>query len=69
LLYDEGDYFGRTVNLAARLASQAQANQVYAGESLTGTVQQKGFRLVPAGKVELKGIADPMEVFEAVRDR
>src|ERR1043166_3086134 len=32
MIYDEGDYFGRTVNIAARIAAQASANCVFAGE-------------------------------------
>ena len=32
MIYDEGDYFGRTVNIAARIASQAGPDQVFVGE-------------------------------------
>jgi adenylate cyclase len=67
MLYDEGDYFGRTVNIAARIASRAQAGQVYVGEALVGTVPEKGFRLVEVGEFDLKGIARPVTIFEAVR--
>jgi adenylate cyclase len=31
VIYDEGDYFGRTVNIAARIAAQAGAGQVFVG--------------------------------------
>ena len=31
MIYDEGDYFGRTVNIAARIASQAGPDQVFVG--------------------------------------
>ena len=67
MLYDEGDYFGRTVNIAARIASRAQAGQVYVGEALVGTVPEEGFRLVEVGEFDLKGIARPVTIFEAVR--
>ena len=44
MIYDEGDYFGRAVNLAARIASQAAAKQVFAGEDLVrGGVEPVGF--------------------------
>ena len=68
LLYDEGDYFGRTVNIAARISSQAGPGQVYVGEDVADGVRQEGFRLVEVGKRELKGIADPVGVWEAIRD-
>jgi adenylate cyclase len=67
MLYDEGDYFGRTVNVAARIASLAEAGQVYAGEALLGSVREDGFRLRELGAFELKGIAKPVKILEAVR--
>jgi adenylate cyclase len=67
MLYDEGDYFGRTVNIAARIASHAEAGQVHVGEGLVGTVAEDGFRLRELGEFELKGIARRVRIFEAVR--
>jgi adenylate cyclase len=69
MIYDEGDYFGRTVNIAARIASQAGAGQVFVGEDLVRTVSPKGFRVVEVGEFELKGIAQPVRLYEAVRDQ
>jgi adenylate cyclase len=66
MLYNEGDYFGRTVNIAARIAAQAEPGTVYVGESLVGLVPEDGFRLHDLGEVELKGISEPMRIFEAV---
>jgi adenylate cyclase len=66
MIYDEGDYFGRTVNLAARIAAQAQADQVFVGEDLQRVVQPDGFGFVEVGAFELKGIAGPVTLFEAV---
>jgi adenylate cyclase len=68
MLYDEGDYFGRTVNIAARIASLASAGQVQVGEALAGSVREEGFRLREIGEFELKGIAQPVRIFEALRD-
>jgi adenylate cyclase len=67
MLYDEGDYFGRTVNIAARIGAHAQAGQVYIGEALAANVVEEGFRLLEVGNVDLKGIARPVRIFEAVR--
>jgi len=67
MLYDEGDYFGRTVNVASRIASLAEAGQIYVGEGLAGSVPEEGFRLVEVGAFELKGIAEPVRILEAIR--
>ena len=67
MIYDEGDYFGRTVNIAARIASQAAANQVFVGEDLVRDVEPVGFRIQRVGEFALKGIAQPVTLYEAVR--
>jgi adenylate cyclase len=68
MIYEEGDYFGRTVNIAARIASQASAHQVFLGEDVLHHVEPMGFRVVEAGAFELKGIAKPLTLYQAVRD-
>ena len=68
MIYEEGDYFGRTVNIAARIASQAGPDQVYLGEDVLHHVEPIGFRIVEAGAFELKGIEKPLTLFEARRD-
>jgi adenylate cyclase len=66
MIYDEGDYFGRTVNIAARIASKAAAGQVFVGEDLVRIVSPpRGFRLQEVGDFELKGIAQPVKLFKA----
>lgn len=68
MIYDEGDYFGRTVNVAARIASVATADQVFVGTDVLPEVTPEGFRLVEVGGFALKGIADPVTVYEALPD-
>lgn len=68
MIYDEGDYFGRTVNIAARIASQAAADQVFLGEDVVPAVEPRGFRVVEVGPAQLKGIAQPVMLYQAVRD-
>jgi len=68
MIYDEGDYFGRTVNVAARIASQAGAGQVFVGEDLVRSVSPRGFQVRAVGDFELKGVAQPVRLFEAVPD-
>ena len=60
MIYEEGDYFGRTVNIAARIASQAGPDQVFLGEDVLHHIEPTGFRVVEAGAFELKGIEKPL---------
>jgi class 3 adenylate cyclase len=67
-IYDEGDYFGRTVNIVARIASQAGSGQVFVGEDALPHVTPSGFHLAEVDAFELKGIAKPLMVCEAIHD-
>jgi adenylate cyclase len=67
MIYEEGDYFGRTVNIAARIASQAGADRVFIGEDAWREVTPDGFELVEVGTFDLKGISRPVRIYEAVR--
>jgi adenylate cyclase len=67
MIYDEGDYFGRSVNMAARLAAQAGADQVFVGEGLVSSVVPSGFRLVEVGVYNLKGFSRPVTIHQAIR--
>lgn len=69
MIYDEGDYFGRTVNIAARIAAAAGQDQVFVGEDAVRVVEPDGFRLVDVGEFTLKGIARPVRVSQAYADR
>jgi adenylate cyclase len=62
-----GDYFGRTVNLAARLAAHAQAGQVLVTEPVAGAAAADGVGFAELGQVELKGFSAPVTVLEARR--
>jgi adenylate cyclase len=67
MIYEEGDYFGRTVNIAARIASRAGPDQVLVGEDAYRAITLTGFRLIEHEPLELKGIARPVTVYEAIR--
>jgi adenylate cyclase len=68
LLFDQGDYFGRTINVASRIVGLAKPGQVLVGEAFVGTVPEAGFRLAEVGTFEVKGVANPIRIFEATRD-
>jgi adenylate cyclase len=60
-----GDYFGRTVNLAARIAARARAGQVLVSGSVAESASPTGVSFVALGELRLKGIARPVRVLEA----
>jgi len=62
-----GDYFGRTVNLAARIAAHASAGQVLVSQSVADSAPPQGVRFVERGELPLKGFAHPVRVLEACR--
>jgi class 3 adenylate cyclase len=62
-----GDYFGRTVNLAARIAVQAGAGQVLVSDSVTKPAPPQDVTFVEVGEVRLKGITRPVRLLEARR--
>ena len=62
-----GDYFGRTVNLAARIAARAGAGQVLASQGVAELAPPAGVRFLELGELELKGFADPVRLLEARR--
>ena len=60
----DGDYFGTPVVIAKRLCDQAGAGQTLVSGVVRTLVGSRGdHRFDPRGAVELKGIADPVEVF------
>jgi class 3 adenylate cyclase len=64
VIFQDGDVYGRTVNIASRLASVAQAGQVIVSEEVVRTAEEFTFR--DMGPVTLKGLA-AMHLFRAVR--
>ncbi len=66
VLYREGDYVGANVNIASRVAGEAERHQVL----VTAAVRNEaaglpGVEFVPVGKRRLKGLADELELFQA----
>jgi adenylate cyclase len=60
-----GDYFGRTVNLAARIAARAGAGQVLVSQRVAESAPPEGVSFVELGEVQLKGFARPVRLLEA----
>jgi adenylate cyclase len=62
-----GDYFGRTVNLAARIAARAGPGQVLVSAPVAESAPPRGVTFVDVGEVDLKGFARPVRLREACR--
>jgi adenylate cyclase len=62
-----GDYFGRTVNLASRVAARADAGQVLVTATVAEAPSPGGVVYADLGALELKGFAAPVRVLEARR--
>ena len=64
VVYRDGDYYGREVNLAARVVARAAGGEVM----VTRPVVEAGGRHLDferIGEVKLKGFSDPTEMFLA----
>lgn len=68
VIFQDGDVYGRTVNLASRIASHATAGQVMASEDTVRRCELTRVRFEPVGAVALKGVAGPTELYQAFRD-
>src|SRR4051812_663963 len=64
VVFREGDFYGRVVNLAARVMGHAAANEVLATAEVKARAAQD-LEFEPLGPVEMKGIAEPIELFRA----
>ena len=65
VVVQDGDYFGRTVNMAARIGSFAKAGQTLVTGDAAGLSADAHVTFRSLGPVDLKGFARPVPVFEA----
>jgi adenylate cyclase len=65
VIAQDGDVYGRTVNLAARISSYAQAGQVVVSEETAARSADAGVAFEALGPVELKGVAQPLPLYRA----
>ena len=56
VLFQEGDYFGQTVNLSARIADYARAGEVLVSRAVADASHEEGIAFQDIGQVELKGV-------------
>ncbi|HSK07195.1 MAG TPA: adenylate/guanylate cyclase domain-containing protein [Acidimicrobiia bacterium] len=65
LIEHDGDYFGRTVNLASRVAGVAEPGEVVVTEAVALAAANHLYSFEPLPPVTLKGIADHTVLFRA----
>ena len=68
VVFQEGDYFGRTVNLAARIAEYARPGEVLVSQEVVDAADGGPVSFVEIGPVELKGVPGTLRLHTARRD-
>jgi len=67
VLFQEGDYFGRTVNAAARIGEYARQGEVLVSQAVVDAVDLPDVAFREIGPVELKGLTRPVRLHSAQR--
>jgi adenylate cyclase len=67
VVFEGGDYFGRTVNLAARIGAHAAPGQVLVTQEIVDRAGSDGLTFESVGAVELKGVAEPVLLHAVTR--
>ena len=67
VLFQEGDYFGQTVNLASRIAEYARPGEVLVTQAVVEASANGGATFTEIGPVELKGVAGTVHLHSAHR--
>ena len=70
VVFQDGDYFGRTVNVAARITDYARPGEVLVSDEVVAdTNRLEAVRFEPVGPVSLKGLSAPITLYNAVQAR
>jgi class 3 adenylate cyclase len=67
VVYENGDFYGRTVNIAARIAAHAERGQVLVSEEVVSAGSGEGVRFRRIGPISFKGVSSDVVVYEAER--
>jgi adenylate cyclase len=67
VVFQEGDYFGRTVNLAARIADYARPGEVLVSQEVVDAADAGPVMFTEIGPVELKGVSGTLRLHTARR--
>jgi class 3 adenylate cyclase len=67
VIFQEGDYYGRTVNIAARIAEYARQGEVLVSQEVVDAVEGAPVTFTGIGAVELKGVSGALRLHSAHR--
>jgi adenylate cyclase len=67
VVFQDGDYFGRTVNLAARIGEYARPGEVLVSQEVVDAADTAPVSFVEIGPVELKGVPGTLRLYAARR--
>jgi len=67
VIFQEGDYYGATVNVASRIAEYARPGEVLVSQEVVDASTGTDLAFREIGPVELKGVADAMHLHAASR--
>ena len=67
VLFQEGDYFGRTVNIASRIADYARRGEVLVTDDVVAASDVHGVEFESIGPVDLKGLTEAIPLHVAHR--
>lgn len=66
VIFQEGDYYGQTVNVAARIAAYARPGEVIVSQEVVDAASGTPIAFREIGPVDLHGVAGPMHLHAAV---
>jgi adenylate cyclase len=67
VVFQDGDYFGRTVNIAARITDYARPGEVLVSDQVVAAADPlEAVRFEPVGPVSLKGLSTPITLYNAI---
>jgi adenylate cyclase len=67
VVFQDGDYYGSTVNLASRIADYARPGEVLVSQAVVDASADSETDFIALGHVELKGAPGPIELYVARR--
>jgi adenylate cyclase len=68
VVFQQGDYFGRTVNIAARVSDYARPGEVLVTQEVMDASAASGLTFSEIGPVELKGVREALRLYVARAD-
>ncbi len=68
VVFQEGDYYGQTVNVASRIAEYARPGEVLVSQEVVDASSGAGVAFREIGPIELKGVSGAMVLYVAQRE-